>query len=234
MPDVLKDKFCPLDFLTSCRKRELGTSIDKYIQFALELENNNRLSFLDILVEKSTTGELITSWYKKPYSSGRILNFNYNHPPSQKLGVAQGFLNRAIRVNHESKVNESVPLVKDNVKKADKSRLIYTIHCTSGKWYVGQTKQKLKARLRQHRLDCKPENMIKTSKTALADHFSEDGHAFQFDNAEIKGTEKNFMKKNFREMIFIRALNCLNFRTDAQSLSSIYSHLIDVVKRSLE
>ncbi|GBP58719.1 hypothetical protein EVAR_35498_1 [Eumeta japonica] len=73
--------------------------------FTLELENN-RLPFLNILVEKSTTGELITSWYKKLYDSGRILNFNSNHPLSQKLGVAQGFLNHAIRA-HPQEITDS-------------------------------------------------------------------------------------------------------------------------------
>ncbi|GBP09658.1 hypothetical protein EVAR_76632_1 [Eumeta japonica] len=80
----------------------------------------------------------------------------------------------------------------NKMKKADKSCLIYRIPGNCGKWYVGQTKQKLKARLRQHRLDCKPENVIRSREAALAEHhFSEDGHTFQCDNAEIMDTERN-------------------------------------------
>ncbi|CAG5102872.1 Protein of unknown function [Cotesia congregata] len=87
----------------------------------------------------------------------------------------------------------------------------------------------------QHRLDCKPEKIIMSSKTALAEHhFSEDGNLFQFGNAEIMDTEKNFIKMNLSEMIFIKALNCVNFRTDTQGLSSIYSDLINILKKSLE
>ncbi|XP_046435222.1 uncharacterized protein LOC124187022 [Neodiprion fabricii] len=289
---------------------DVFNSVDKDIQFTLEVENNGKLPFLDILIERSEDGDLITSWFKKPYSSGRILNFNSNHPLSQKLGVAKGFLNRAMRLSHVNKTKESIRMVrkllssnnypnkviskcekivseriknnirsnnvnknwsfsrfpyikglsprlgslfrhtncklvfynvfkvkdlfsrpKDKVKKEDRSGLVYRIPCSCGKWYVGQTRQKLKARVRQHKLDCRPKKFTKNNKTALAEHhFVEDGHNFQFDDVEILDLEKNYIKRNLSEMIFIKAMNCVNFRSDTQNLSTIYSDLINEVK----
>ncbi|XP_044594004.1 uncharacterized protein LOC123271684 [Cotesia glomerata] len=65
-------------------------SINKDIQFTIEVEQDGKIPYLDVLVERTRSGELRTSWYQKPYSSGRVLNFKSNHPLSQKLGVAQG------------------------------------------------------------------------------------------------------------------------------------------------
>ncbi|XP_046485286.1 uncharacterized protein [Neodiprion pinetum] len=289
---------------------DVFNSVDKDIQFTLEVENNGKLPFLDILIERSEDGDLITSWFKKPYSSGRILNFNSNHPLSQKLGVVKGFLNRAMRLSHVNKTKESIRMVrrllssnnypnkviskcekivserirnnirsnnvnrnwsfsrfpyikglsprlgslfrhtncklvfynvfkvkdlfsrlKDKVEKEDRSGLVYRIPCSCGKWYVGQTRQKLKTRVRQHKLDCRPEKSIKNNKTALAEHhFVEDGHNFQFEDVEILDLEKNYMKRNLSEMIFIKAINCVNVRCDTQNLSTIYSDLINDVK----
>ncbi|XP_046435958.1 uncharacterized protein LOC124187815 [Neodiprion fabricii] len=289
---------------------DVFNSVDKDIQFTLEVENNGKLPFLDILIERSEDGDLITSWFKKPYSSRRILNFNSNHSLSQKLGVVKGFLNRAMRLSHVNKTKESIRMVrrllssnnypnkviskcekivserirnnirsnnvnrnwsfsrfpyikglsprlaslfrhtncklvfynvfkvkdlfsrlKDKVEREDRSGLVYRIPCSCGKWYVGQTGQKLKARVRQHKLDYRPEKSIKNNKTALAEHhFAEDGHNFQFEDVEISDLEKNYMKRNLSEMIFIKAMNCVNFRSDTQNLSTIYSDLINDVK----
>lgn len=42
-------------------------------------------------IERDVEGNLITDWYMKPISSGRILNFQSCHHMSQKLGTAVGF-----------------------------------------------------------------------------------------------------------------------------------------------
>lgn len=289
-------------------------SIDSKIQFTLEEEVSGKLPYLDVLVWRTEEGSLVTSWFRKSYNSGRILNYNSNHPLSQKLGVVQGFLNRAIRLSHDSKVEESVDMVrrlllsnnypistirkcekitseriknkiggntnrlqwsfsrfpyvcglsprignlfrqtncklvfyniskvknlysqlKDKIKKEDRSSLVYRIPCSCGRWYVGQTRQKLKKRTAQHKSDCRIESYNKNNKTALAvHHFENEGHNFQFDKVEILDLESNFLKRNISEMIYIKALNCVNFRSDAQGLSTVYSDLINGVRLSMD
>ncbi|KAI4478529.1 hypothetical protein M0804_011852 [Polistes exclamans] len=56
----------------------------------------------------------------------------------------------------------------------------------------GQTKQKLKKRLDQHRNDSKPKNAQKTNTTALAEHHFKTGHIFKFDETKILDKEDNW------------------------------------------
>lgn len=46
----------------------------KTIKFTIEKEVNKKLPFLDILIERKN-GRLITDWYQKNISSGRLLNW---------------------------------------------------------------------------------------------------------------------------------------------------------------
>ncbi|XP_044574368.1 uncharacterized protein LOC123258432 [Cotesia glomerata] len=77
---------------------ELFNSFDSNIQFTLEVEKDNSLSFLDVLV-KRPDGKLLTDWFIKPISSGRLLNWNSNHPRSQKIGMIKGLLDRMSRLS---------------------------------------------------------------------------------------------------------------------------------------
>ncbi|XP_074115123.1 uncharacterized protein LOC141537840 [Cotesia typhae] len=69
----------------------LFNSFDDNIQFTLETEKENRISFLDILIVRRD-GCLITDWFIKPISSGRLLNYDSNHPRSQKVGMIMELL----------------------------------------------------------------------------------------------------------------------------------------------
>lgn len=73
----------------------------------MEVETDHGLPFLDTLVVRR--GEhLFSEWYSKPTSSDRILNYNSYHPFSQKMGVACGVLNRAIRLSHQDNQHKSL------------------------------------------------------------------------------------------------------------------------------
>lgn len=70
------------------------------------------------MIWRITDGILDASWYQKPYSSRRILNFESCHFLLSILKIAQGFFNRAIRLSRESKrdlsINKGVELLKNN------------------------------------------------------------------------------------------------------------------------
>ncbi|CAD6207985.1 GSCOCG00010260001-RA-CDS, partial [Cotesia congregata] len=76
----------------------LFNSLDNNIQFTMEVEKDNSLSFLDVLVKRSD-GKLITDWFIKPISSGRLFNWKSNHPRSQKIGMIKGLLDRMTRLS---------------------------------------------------------------------------------------------------------------------------------------
>ncbi len=50
------------------------------IQFTTEEENNNKLSFLDVEIEREN-GHFITSIYRKKTHTDRYLNYKSNHHP---------------------------------------------------------------------------------------------------------------------------------------------------------
>ncbi|KAI4489735.1 hypothetical protein M0804_003917 [Polistes exclamans] len=209
-------------------------SVNKKIQFTIEVENNKTLPFLDLKIIRKEDGSILTDWYIKPTSSGRCLNFKSNHPISQKIGVVKGLLFRALTLsskefhnNNKEKIeiilkkqqlsnkinkcfkNTNVKLVfynlvkiksiytklKDKDDKLEQSNLVYKIPCECEKCYVGQTKQKLKKRLDQHRNDSKPTNAQKTNTTALAEHHFKTGHIFKFDETKILDKEDNWKHK---------------------------------------
>lgn len=64
------------------------------IQFTMELEEDGRLPFLDVLVEKKDH-RLGHAVYRKPTHTDRYLHANSHHHPAQKEGVINTLLNRA-------------------------------------------------------------------------------------------------------------------------------------------
>ena len=69
-----------------------ANSLCQSIQFALEIEVNNKLPFLDILIEHNKVNghlDFVTSVYRKPVFSGQYLNFNSINPLSLKLIVVR-------------------------------------------------------------------------------------------------------------------------------------------------
>lgn len=65
-----------------------------HLQFTVEKEIDGSLPFLDTLVIRKDNQTLKTSWYSKPISSGRILNYLSFHPMNMKLNVAANFIKR--------------------------------------------------------------------------------------------------------------------------------------------
>lgn len=100
---------------------------------------------------------------------------------------------------------------------------IYKIPCNNcDKIYVGQTKQYLKERIKQHK------NYNNNQQTALRKHEIEKQHHFNYDNTKIITTEKHTQKRLLLEMIHIQKnINkTVNNRNDIQGLSSIYHNII--------
>lgn len=60
-------------------------SIEERIQFTFEQESSGSIPFLDMtLFRDEETRGFYTKWYRKPVSSGRILNYGSIHPLGQK------------------------------------------------------------------------------------------------------------------------------------------------------
>lgn len=124
--------------------------------------------------------------------------------------------------------------LKDRIETYERSNVIYKIPCADcDKCYIGQTKQLLSNRARQHKNDCNEKFRDKDGKTALASHSFSTGHQFDFQEISVLDGERNWMKRNLSEMIYIH-LNkdiTVNHRSDTQGLSQAYNHLISLFKQ---
>jgi len=110
-------------------------------------------------------------------------------------------------------------------KNMNKSGLIYELQCHScDAVYIGQTKNCLRDRVSQHKNSLKR----KLNNTALSNHCLDTGHNFNFDTPKILQYEHNYFRRLFHEMIHIKKnKNSINFRSDIQNLSSIYTNLLN-------
>lgn len=64
------------------------------LKFTIEIENNNSISFLDILIQKLRNC-LVVTIYRIPAHSGRYLNFLSNQPYNTKFGIVTRLFIRA-------------------------------------------------------------------------------------------------------------------------------------------
>ncbi|KAI4476742.1 hypothetical protein M0804_013359 [Polistes exclamans] len=116
-------------------------------------------------------------------------------------GLTNGAVSKLVHIEYNDngelvfynlvKIKSIYTKLKNKDDKLEQSNLVYKIPCECEKCYIGETKQKLKKRLEQHRNDSKPKNAQKTNTTALAEHHFKTGHNFKFDETKILDKEDN-------------------------------------------
>jgi hypothetical protein len=307
------------------RTVEILNSINESIKFTVEVEENNRIPFLDMMLVIKNDGSIETKWHQKPYASSRMLSYKSVHPVSQKIGAAYGLINRALKLTSESHKEDVKRSVKDillrndypkslinrlmsrqsvrttqrdivedqqtmfrsmtyirglseklgkivqnenpNIKIAFKpirsmspiytrlkdrdekwvnSYVIYAIPCIGdgvlvGFWYVGQTIQYLKERIKDHKKDMELYEIAKINndwaeieklvkRSAIIKHIHESNHKFDYDNTAILMKASDRYKLNHLEMFMIQNNHTCNIRTDVQKLSLAYSNILNTLK----
>ncbi|XP_070066125.1 uncharacterized protein [Drosophila virilis] len=93
-------------------------SFHKQIKFTMELEKDGKLPFLDSIVSRMDN-TLKIKWYRKPIASGRILNFNSNHPKSMIINTALGCMNRMMKISDTIYHKEIEHEIKELLTKND-------------------------------------------------------------------------------------------------------------------
>ena len=114
--------------------------------------------------------------------------------------------------------------LKDETPKMDTCNVVYCIQCNDCEGcYIGMTGQRLKSRLGQHIRDIKN----KRSTTALCAHTTEHDHTMDMEGVSVFASDHHYRGRAFKEMCYIRSrTNALNFVTDLQNLSPVYTNLI--------
>ena len=71
------------------------------IKFTIEEEENSKLPFLDVLVNKLETGHFHTTTYRKPTNTGLLTNFLSFCSHSYKIGLIKTLVDRAHKINSD-------------------------------------------------------------------------------------------------------------------------------------
>ena len=84
----------------------------------MEKMNNNKISFLDVMLEVDThSGNPIFSIFRKPTSTNSYIHFFSSHPQHTKIGIIQGQFNRALIVCSPNRLNAEISFIRNIFKK---------------------------------------------------------------------------------------------------------------------
>lgn len=135
----------------------------------------------------------------------------------QNVRIVYGYKNRVSRLHTPLKARDSLML---------QSQVIYRIDCGGCcSCYIGQTKQYIKDRNRQHANDCRAQG--REPECALAQHAIEHDHGFKFEETTVLDREPILGRRLFKEMAYIHMTpSACNKRTDTSGLSSVYSGIL--------
>ena len=134
------DVFALIKRLSAPRLLQLLNELDENIRFTCEEEENGRLPFLDVAVERFE-GRLRTGVYRKKTHTNRVLSFASHHPISAKRGVVVSLFDRV-----ESHFSQS-----DNEGKEQERALLFSALAANGypKAFVASTLRQCEERRRR-------------------------------------------------------------------------------------
>ena len=124
-----------------------------------------------------------------------------------------------------NKMNTFIKTGKDPLLKDDHRGVVYKINCLNYESsYVGQTKRKLKTRIKEHKADIrKPISEI----SVVSRHRLNEMHELDWDNIKILDTEQSLMKRRISEMIHIKGQTSdINKLSDTEGLPDVYLPLL--------
>ncbi|KYN10006.1 hypothetical protein ALC57_17868, partial [Trachymyrmex cornetzi] len=121
-------------------------------------------------------------------------------------------------------LNKFIKTSKDKLDKMDNSNVVYKINCCNCDCsYVGQTKRKLKIRIKEHKADIRKSN----NHSVVSLHQLQYGHQIDWENINILDSERLFYKRSISEMIHIKKQeNGINNQNDTEKLPNIYLPII--------
>ncbi len=85
---------------------------DKHIQFITEEENENKIAFLDVQIERKHN-KFITSIFRKKTHTDKYLNYKSNHHPIILSGVVKCLTDRAKKLCHPSEIAQELKHLKE-------------------------------------------------------------------------------------------------------------------------
>ncbi|XP_055714728.1 uncharacterized protein LOC129808846 [Phlebotomus papatasi] len=99
------------NLLVSIHENDVDLVVDHFnsvhpkIQFSMEMEVNGVLPYLDMEIHRGENNSLSTTWYAKPSSSLRMLNYRSGHSLHTIINVGRGFIKRVRALTTKSGEN---------------------------------------------------------------------------------------------------------------------------------
>lgn len=155
-------------------------------------------------------------WFSIPYTNGVFEKIKYV------------FNKRDVNVaaKPSNTLNEVFSKTKDKVPTQLRSGVVYKIDCSCSSSYIGQTKQYLKTRCKQHRDHARNGD---GEHSALSLHASENpSHIVDWDNVSVVDVENNTFKRLIKECIHIKReltntnSNCINAQVECVNFKDVY------------
>ena len=84
---------------------------DEHIKFTMEKENDQKISFLDVLIIRQQS-ELKTTIYRKPTSTFKLIDIDSAHPFSNKAGTLNCLITRAFRLCDPEFLNDELQTLR--------------------------------------------------------------------------------------------------------------------------
>ncbi|XP_053691760.1 uncharacterized protein LOC128740250 [Sabethes cyaneus] len=96
----------------------LGTfnQYNSNLQFTCEIEQNQRLPFLDMVVIRQPDQSIKTEWYCKPMASGRFIDYFSTHPLHMKTNMVTNFIRRVREFSTNLTEEATNDIIKQQLK----------------------------------------------------------------------------------------------------------------------
>jgi hypothetical protein len=91
-------------------------TIHPTIRFTMEVEQDGKLPFLDVNIERVGTRMETGVYYKKTHT-GRYLDFSSNHPMKTKAGIVKCLANRARNICNDARLQQELDHLKTTFQK---------------------------------------------------------------------------------------------------------------------
>ena len=99
------------------------------LTFTVEKEQNNSLNFLDVLVEKESTG-FLTSIYRKRTFTGQYIRWNSFSPRTRMISLTKTLVHRALMICSKTKLGSELNKINNFSLKTDVQQMFYVLVST--------------------------------------------------------------------------------------------------------
>ncbi|XP_075157638.1 uncharacterized protein LOC142230905 [Haematobia irritans] len=95
---------------------KLLNSYHNKIKFTVEIEEDNRLPYLDMTIIRDNN-KIITDWYTKKTASGRMISYFSTQPKSMKINTAKNLIKKVVYLSDKSFMENNIQKVTNILLK---------------------------------------------------------------------------------------------------------------------